>query len=159
MEWEILFCWYVLKVPLFCALGHIHVCYSVFALHMPTGGYCFWCTGCVLGSVTWSYASFVRYKVFSFSSVAVNICTAAICSRAFVYWVIILCVLCYCECSAVLHVVAGGLLVSQYREGPGLTGHLGKGYQIHTKHINTLWGQNVKLLNVKLAVHIVTTGL
>ena len=31
--------------------------------------------------------------------------------------------------------------------------------QIHTKHINTLCGQNVGLLNVKLAVHIVTTGL
>ena len=31
--------------------------------------------------------------------------------------------------------------------------------QIHTKHINTLYGQNVELLNVKLAVHIVTTGL
>jgi len=31
--------------------------------------------------------------------------------------------------------------------------------QIHTKHINTLCGQNVDLLNVKLAVHIVTTGL
>ena len=31
--------------------------------------------------------------------------------------------------------------------------------QIHTKHINTLCVQNVKLLNVKLAVHIVTTGL
>ena len=31
--------------------------------------------------------------------------------------------------------------------------------QIHTKHINTLCGQNVELLNVKLAVHIVTTGL
>ena len=30
--------------------------------------------------------------------------------------------------------------------------------QIHTKHINTLYGQNVELLNVKLAVHIVTTG-
>jgi len=30
---------------------------------------------------------------------------------------------------------------------------------IHTKHINTLCGQNVKLLNVKLGVHIVTTGL
>jgi len=30
---------------------------------------------------------------------------------------------------------------------------------IHTKHINTLCGQNVELLNVKLAVHIVTTGL
>ena len=28
--------------------------------------------------------------------------------------------------------------------------------QIHTKHINTLCGQNVELLNVKLAVHIVT---
>ena len=32
-------------------------------------------------------------------------------------------------------------------------------FQIHTKHINTLCGQNVDLLNVKLAVHIVTTGL
>ena len=31
--------------------------------------------------------------------------------------------------------------------------------QIHTKHINTLCGQNVELLNVKMAVHIVTTGL
>ena len=31
--------------------------------------------------------------------------------------------------------------------------------QIHTKHINTLCGQNVKLLNVKLAVRIVTAGL
>jgi hypothetical protein len=31
--------------------------------------------------------------------------------------------------------------------------------QIHTKHINTLYGQNVELLNVKLAVHIVTTRL
>ena len=31
--------------------------------------------------------------------------------------------------------------------------------EIHPKHINTLCGQNVELLNVKLAVHIVTTGL
>ena len=31
--------------------------------------------------------------------------------------------------------------------------------QIHTKHINTLCGQNVDLLNVILVVHIVTTGL
>ena len=31
--------------------------------------------------------------------------------------------------------------------------------QIHTKHINTLCGQNVELLNLKLVVHIVTTGL
>jgi len=31
--------------------------------------------------------------------------------------------------------------------------------QIHTKHINTLCGQNVELLNVKLVVHIVITGL
>ena len=31
--------------------------------------------------------------------------------------------------------------------------------QIHTEHINTLSGQNVELLNVKLLVHIVTTGL
>jgi len=31
--------------------------------------------------------------------------------------------------------------------------------QIHTKHINTLCGQIAELLNVKLVVHIVTTGL
>ena len=31
--------------------------------------------------------------------------------------------------------------------------------QIHTKFINTLCGQNVELLNVELAVHIMTTGL
>jgi hypothetical protein len=31
--------------------------------------------------------------------------------------------------------------------------------QIYTKHTNTLYGQNVELLNVKLAVHIVTIGL
>jgi len=31
--------------------------------------------------------------------------------------------------------------------------------QIHTKHLNTLCGQNLELLNVKLVVHIVTTGL
>jgi len=31
--------------------------------------------------------------------------------------------------------------------------------QIHTQHINTLCGQNVELLNAKLAVHMVTTGL
>ena len=31
--------------------------------------------------------------------------------------------------------------------------------EIHTKHINTLCGQNVELLNAKLVVHIVTTGL
>jgi len=30
---------------------------------------------------------------------------------------------------------------------------------IHTKHINTVCGQNLELLNDKLAVHIVTTGL
>jgi hypothetical protein len=30
--------------------------------------------------------------------------------------------------------------------------------QIHTKHKNTLCGQNVELLNVKLMVHIVTNG-
>jgi hypothetical protein len=29
--------------------------------------------------------------------------------------------------------------------------------QIHIKHINTSCGQNVKLLDVKLAVHIMTT--
>jgi len=31
--------------------------------------------------------------------------------------------------------------------------------EIHTKHINTLCGQNAELLNVKLVVHIVTIGL
>jgi len=31
--------------------------------------------------------------------------------------------------------------------------------EIHTKHINTVCGQNVELLNVKLAVHIVTTHI
>jgi len=31
--------------------------------------------------------------------------------------------------------------------------------QIHIKHKNTLCGQNVEMLNVKLVVHIVTTGL
>jgi len=31
--------------------------------------------------------------------------------------------------------------------------------EIHTKHLNTLCGQNVELLNVKLVVYIVTTGL
>jgi len=31
--------------------------------------------------------------------------------------------------------------------------------QMQTKHINKLCGQNVELLNVKLSVHIVTTGL
>jgi len=29
----------------------------------------------------------------------------------------------------------------------------------HTKNINTLCGQNVECVNVKLVVHIVTTGL
>ena len=29
--------------------------------------------------------------------------------------------------------------------------------EIHTKHINTLRGQNVELLNGKLVIHIVTT--
>ena len=31
--------------------------------------------------------------------------------------------------------------------------------EIHTKHINTLSGQNVEFVSVKLAVHIVTTEL
>jgi len=30
--------------------------------------------------------------------------------------------------------------------------------EIRTKHINTLCGQNVELLSVKLVVHIVTIG-
>jgi len=33
------------------------------------------------------------------------------------------------------------------------------GSKIHIKQINTLCGQNVELLNVKLAVYIVTTGI
>ena len=31
--------------------------------------------------------------------------------------------------------------------------------EIHIKHTHTLCGQNVELLNVKLVVHIVATGL
>jgi len=31
--------------------------------------------------------------------------------------------------------------------------------QIHTKHVNTLCGQNVELLSVKLVVHMVATEL
>ena len=31
--------------------------------------------------------------------------------------------------------------------------------QIHTNYINTLCGQNAELLNVKLVVHIGTTGV
>ena len=31
--------------------------------------------------------------------------------------------------------------------------------QIHTEHINTLCGQDVELLKLNLAVHIVSTGL
>jgi len=31
--------------------------------------------------------------------------------------------------------------------------------EIHTKHINTVCGQNAELLNVKLAVQMVTIGL
>jgi len=31
--------------------------------------------------------------------------------------------------------------------------------QINTKPINTLCGQNVEFINVKLVLHIVTTGL
>jgi len=30
--------------------------------------------------------------------------------------------------------------------------------QIHTKHVSILCGQNVELMNVKMVVHIVTTG-
>ena len=32
-------------------------------------------------------------------------------------------------------------------------------FQIHTEHINSLCGQNVELLMVRLVVHIETTGL
>jgi len=31
-------------------------------------------------------------------------------------------------------------------------------FQIHTKHVNTPCGQNVELVDVKLVVHVVTTG-
>jgi len=31
--------------------------------------------------------------------------------------------------------------------------------QIHTKHINTVCGQNMEFVNVIVVVHIVTTGL
>jgi len=31
--------------------------------------------------------------------------------------------------------------------------------EMHRKHVNKLCGQNVELLNVKLVLHIVTTGL
>ena len=31
--------------------------------------------------------------------------------------------------------------------------------QVHTKHTNTLCGQNVGLLKLTMAVHILTTGL
>jgi len=31
--------------------------------------------------------------------------------------------------------------------------------EIRKKHINTVCGQNVEMLNVKVVVHIVTTGL
>jgi hypothetical protein len=31
--------------------------------------------------------------------------------------------------------------------------------EIHAKHVNTLCGQNVEFVNVKLVVHIVTAGL
>jgi len=31
--------------------------------------------------------------------------------------------------------------------------------ELHTKHTNTVCGQDVDLLNVKLTVHIVTTGV
>ena len=31
--------------------------------------------------------------------------------------------------------------------------------EIHTKHLNTLCGQNVELLNVKLVLNTLTTGL
>jgi hypothetical protein len=31
--------------------------------------------------------------------------------------------------------------------------------EIHTKHINTVCGQSVEFVDVKLVVHIVTTGL
>ena len=41
----------------------------------------------------------------------------------------------------------------QYREIIAVYSH------IHTKYPNTLCGQNLELLNVTLAIHIVTIGL
>jgi len=32
-------------------------------------------------------------------------------------------------------------------------------FEIHTKHIITLCGQNVELLNVKLVIHMVNAGI
>jgi len=32
-------------------------------------------------------------------------------------------------------------------------------FQIYTKHINTVCGENVELLNVNVVVNIVTTGM
>ena len=46
-----------------------------------------------------------------------------------------------------------------YKNQPGNREIIAVCSQIHTKHINTLCGQNVEWLNVKLVVHIVTTGL
>jgi len=31
--------------------------------------------------------------------------------------------------------------------------------EIHTKYVNTLCGQNLEFVNVKLVIHLVTTGL
>jgi len=31
--------------------------------------------------------------------------------------------------------------------------------EIHTKHVNSLCGQNVEVVNVKLVAHLVTIGL
>jgi hypothetical protein len=69
MGLEILFCWSVLKVPLCCALGHIHVYCLGYAVRMATVGYCFWCIGYVLGNVSSSCALFVRWFL---SKIAVN---------------------------------------------------------------------------------------
>jgi len=67
------------------------------------------------------------------------------------------------ECKQVVHIVITGLYrvksviktsqLKLYREIMAVCS------EIHTKHINTVCGQNVELLNVKLVVHIVTTGL
>ena len=32
-------------------------------------------------------------------------------------------------------------------------------FEVHSKHLNAVCGQDVELLNVKLVVHILTTGL
>jgi hypothetical protein len=59
---------------------------------------------------------------------------------------------CVCVCSYCVTVIKASQLMSCREITAVCT-------QIHTKHINTLCGQNVELLNVKLVACILTTGL